>query len=61
MTFSFFSFRVCQGTYDACLISAWEDWDAKHGSENDHPKEFPEEQVFDMLFYTSSCVLSNVA
>lgn len=27
------------------LIRAWEDWDDKHGSENDHPKEFPEKQV----------------
>ncbi|XP_020267486.1 serine/threonine-protein kinase haspin homolog [Asparagus officinalis] len=39
-------FRVCQGDYDADLISAWEDWDAKHGSENDHPKEFPEDQCY---------------
>ncbi|KOM39302.1 hypothetical protein LR48_Vigan03g268400 [Vigna angularis] len=38
-------FRVCQGPYDAELIRAWEDWDLKHGSENDHPKEFPEKQV----------------
>lgn len=39
------SLRVCQGSYDAVLIKAWEDWDEKHGSENDHPKEFPEKQV----------------
>lgn len=39
------SLRVCQGYYDSCLISAWEDWDGKHGSENDHPKEFPADQV----------------
>lgn len=39
------SLRVCQGSYDAALIKAWEDWDEKHGSENDHPKEFPEKQV----------------
>ncbi|KAG1327615.1 serine/threonine-protein kinase haspin [Cocos nucifera] len=39
-------FRVCQGAYDAGLVSAWEDWDAKHGSENDHPKEFSEEQCY---------------
>lgn len=39
------SVRVCQGAYDASLIKAWEDWDAKNGSENDHPKEFPEKQV----------------
>lgn len=38
-------FRVCQGPYDAELIRAWEDWDLKHGSENDHPKEFPDKQV----------------
>ncbi|KAJ7973216.1 putative Serine/threonine-protein kinase Haspin [Quillaja saponaria] len=38
--------RVCQGTYDAALIKAWEDWDEKHGSENDHPKEFPEKQCY---------------
>ncbi|KAI4349865.1 hypothetical protein L6164_010412 [Bauhinia variegata] len=36
--------KVCQGPYDAALIRAWEDWDEKHGSENDHPKEFPEKQ-----------------
>nr|CAD1833733.1 unnamed protein product [Ananas comosus var. bracteatus] len=39
-------FRVCKGSYDAGLIGAWEDWDAKHGSENDHPKEFSEEQCY---------------
>lgn len=39
------SFRVCQGPYDPFLISAWEDYDAKRGSENDHPKEFTREQV----------------
>ncbi|KAG7024044.1 Serine/threonine-protein kinase haspin-like protein [Cucurbita argyrosperma subsp. argyrosperma] len=38
--------RVCQGSYDALLIKAWEDWDEKHGSENDHPKEFPEKQCY---------------
>ncbi|XP_058083676.1 serine/threonine-protein kinase haspin homolog isoform X2 [Magnolia sinica] len=41
--------RVCQGAYDASLIKAWEDWDAKHGSENDHPKEFPEKQCYVVL------------
>ncbi|XP_075520586.1 serine/threonine-protein kinase haspin homolog isoform X1 [Primulina tabacum] len=38
--------RVCQGLYDSALVSAWEDWDGKHGSENDHPKEFPENQCY---------------
>ena len=38
-------FKVCQGPYDKALIRAWEDWDDKHGSENDHPKDFPEKQV----------------
>ncbi|KAF5194923.1 Serine/threonine-protein kinase haspin-like protein, partial [Thalictrum thalictroides] len=38
--------RVCQGSYDASLIKAWEDWDAKHGSENDNPKDFPEKQCY---------------
>ncbi|KAI3445475.1 hypothetical protein Pfo_002140 [Paulownia fortunei] len=38
--------RVCQGYYDSALISAWEDWDGKHGSENDHPKEFPANQCY---------------
>ncbi|KAK7379153.1 hypothetical protein VNO80_04606 [Phaseolus coccineus] len=42
-------FRVCQGPYDAELIRAWEDWDLKHGSENDHPKEFPDKQCY-MVF-----------
>ncbi|XP_042476477.1 serine/threonine-protein kinase haspin homolog isoform X2 [Macadamia integrifolia] len=37
--------RVCQGAYDPMLIRAWEEWDGKHGSENDHPKEFPENQI----------------
>ncbi|CAN6575867.1 unnamed protein product [Malus baccata var. baccata] len=36
--------RVCQGSYDAALIKAWEDWDEKYGSENDHPKAFPDNQ-----------------
>lgn len=39
------SLRVCQGPYDPALVKAWEYWDEKHGSENDHPKEFPEKQV----------------
>lgn len=38
-------FRVCQGLYDEVLVQAWEDWDHKHNSENDHPNEFPEQQV----------------
>ncbi|XP_020551931.1 serine/threonine-protein kinase haspin homolog [Sesamum indicum] len=37
---------VCQGYYDSALISAWEDWDGKHGSENDHPKDFPADQCY---------------
>jgi len=39
-------FRVCRGPYDPCLISAWEDYDAKRGSENDHPKDFTSEQCY---------------
>lgn len=39
------SAKVCQGRYDNELIRAWEHWDNKHSSENDHPKEFPEDQV----------------
>ncbi|OIV95317.1 hypothetical protein TanjilG_07473 [Lupinus angustifolius] len=39
-------FRVCQGPYCGALLGAWEDWDDKHGSENDHPKEFPEKQCY---------------
>ncbi|XP_021830465.1 serine/threonine-protein kinase haspin homolog [Prunus avium] len=38
--------RVCQGSYDTALISAWEDWDEDHGSENDHPKAFPDNQCY---------------
>nr|XP_023914234.1 serine/threonine-protein kinase haspin homolog [Quercus suber]POF08444.1 serine/threonine-protein kinase haspin like [Quercus suber] len=38
--------KVCQGSYDGTLIKAWEDWDEKNGSENDHPKEFPEKQCY---------------
>ncbi|KAL8166319.1 hypothetical protein V2J09_007818 [Rumex salicifolius] len=38
--------RVCQGRYDPSLIKAWEDWDAKNGSENDHPDQFPEHQRY---------------
>ncbi|XP_028779473.1 serine/threonine-protein kinase haspin homolog isoform X1 [Neltuma alba] len=37
---------VCQGSYDASLIQAWENWDENHGSENDHPKVFPEKQCY---------------
>ncbi|WOL10231.1 serine/threonine-protein kinase [Canna indica] len=37
---------ICQGAYDVSLISAWEDWDTEHGSENDHPKEFTENQCY---------------
>ncbi|XP_072997312.1 serine/threonine-protein kinase haspin homolog [Typha latifolia] len=39
-------FKVCRGPYDSGLVSAWEDWDAKHSSENDHPKEFSDEQCY---------------
>ncbi|CAK8544548.1 unnamed protein product [Lathyrus sativus] len=42
-------FRVCQGLYDEVLVRAWEDWDRKHNSENDHPNEFPEQQCY-MVF-----------
>lgn len=38
--------RVCQGTYDAFIMKAWEDWDEKHTSENDHPMLFPEKQLY---------------
>ncbi|KAL6495024.1 hypothetical protein OROGR_030943 [Orobanche gracilis] len=38
--------RVCQGYYDPALISAWEDWDGKHGSENDNPKDFSADQCY---------------
>ncbi|KAK3017003.1 hypothetical protein RJ639_006569 [Escallonia herrerae] len=38
--------RVCQGTYDAALIRAWEEWDWKHGSENDHPNQFSDQQCY---------------
>ncbi|KFK43247.1 hypothetical protein AALP_AA1G098900 [Arabis alpina] len=40
--------KVCQGPYDPILIKAWEEWDAKHGSENDHP-DFPEKQCYVMF------------
>jgi hypothetical protein len=46
------SFCVCQGPYDPSLVSTWEDWDAerrskdkKHGSENENPNGFSEDQV----------------
>ncbi|KAL3573350.1 hypothetical protein D5086_023963 [Populus alba] len=38
--------RVCEGPYDLALVRAWEYWDERHGSENDHPKEFPEKQCY---------------
>ncbi|KAK4794806.1 hypothetical protein SAY86_012800 [Trapa natans] len=41
--------KVCQGSYDAPLIKAWEEWDEKNGSENDHPKQFPEKQSYVVL------------
>ncbi|KAH7574861.1 hypothetical protein JRO89_XS02G0014200 [Xanthoceras sorbifolium] len=41
------SLKVCQGPYDDLLVKAWEDWDDRqHGSENDHPKQFPENQCY---------------
>ncbi|CAA7037065.1 unnamed protein product [Microthlaspi erraticum] len=40
--------KVCQGPYDPILVKAWEEWDAKHGSENDHP-DFPEKQCYVMF------------
>ncbi|KAL6657519.1 hypothetical protein ACP70R_005299 [Stipagrostis hirtigluma subsp. patula] len=39
-------FRVCQGPYDPSLIRAWEDYDARRGSENDHPEDFTSEQCY---------------
>lgn len=38
--------RVCTGAYDDVMIRAWENWDKKHFSENDHPTEFSEKQCF---------------
>ncbi|KAK9692110.1 hypothetical protein RND81_09G241300 [Saponaria officinalis] len=38
--------KVCQGPYDPVLLKAWETWDAKNGSENDHPTLFPEQQCY---------------
>ncbi|KAJ0704260.1 putative non-specific serine/threonine protein kinase [Helianthus annuus] len=40
------SLRVCDGVYDDAMIRAWEEWDKKHFSENDHPTEFAEKQRF---------------
>ncbi|KAI3806141.1 hypothetical protein L1987_22034 [Smallanthus sonchifolius] len=40
------SLRVCDGAYDDAMIRAWEEWDKKHFSENDHPTEFAEKQRF---------------
>lgn len=51
--------RVCQGHYDASLLKAWEDWDGKHGSENDHPKEFPEKQVPCKAQFTPFLLIAN--
>lgn len=55
----FYSMRVCQGHYDASLLKAWEDWDGKHGSENDHPKEFPEKQVPCKAQFTPFLLIAN--
>ncbi|XP_021734534.1 serine/threonine-protein kinase haspin homolog [Chenopodium quinoa] len=38
--------KVCQGPYDPVLLKAWENWDTENGSENDHPKQFPENQCY---------------
>ncbi|KAF3793275.1 Serine/threonine-protein kinase haspin [Nymphaea thermarum] len=38
--------RVCQGAYEEFLIKAWQDWDLKHTSENDHPESFPKQQCY---------------
>ncbi|XP_074321050.1 serine/threonine-protein kinase haspin homolog [Silene latifolia] len=38
--------KVCQGPYDPILLKAWETWDAKNSSENDHPKLFQEQQCY---------------
>ncbi|XP_076946846.1 serine/threonine-protein kinase haspin homolog [Bidens hawaiensis] len=40
------SLRVCDGVYDDAMIRAWEEWDKKHFSENDHPTEFAKKQRF---------------
>ncbi|KAF4359357.1 hypothetical protein G4B88_024024 [Cannabis sativa] len=41
--------KVCQGSYDASMIKAWEEWDENNGSENDHPNEFPDKQRYVMF------------
>ncbi|MCO5552508.1 hypothetical protein L7F22_006020 [Adiantum nelumboides] len=41
--------KVCQGSYGQTLLDAWEKWNIRHESENDHPKVFPKNQVY-MLF-----------
>lgn len=52
------SLKVCQGPYDPVLVKAWEDWDDKHGSENDHPKQFPETQVNSFISLMFVCEYS---
>lgn len=58
----FFSIKVCEGPYDPVLLKAWETWDTEHGSENDHPKQFPENQVCIVLqcnLLGSICIMLN--
>ncbi|KMT14135.1 hypothetical protein BVRB_4g079570 [Beta vulgaris subsp. vulgaris] len=38
--------KVCQGPYDPILLGAWDTWNTEHGSENDDPKLFPENQCY---------------
>ncbi|KAF2324075.1 hypothetical protein GH714_006499 [Hevea brasiliensis] len=38
--------QVCQGPCDNALIRAWEKWDEKNGSENDHLGDFLEKQCY---------------
>lgn len=36
---------VCRGRYAPALVAEWHAWDARHGSENDAPDAFPDDQV----------------
>ena len=42
---------VCRGRYPKALVSAWEDWDDAHGSENDHVGAFPASQRYVLFVY----------
>ncbi|XP_078355876.1 serine/threonine-protein kinase haspin-like [Oculina patagonica] len=46
--------RCCQDAYPGQLIKEWDQWQEKHGTDNDRPDIFPSDQIF-IVFENNNC------